>query len=209
VSYKSAVYAIVQVTCTAGVLVAVSNVVVPMARTELVAARSVVVVKESCSVVVVADAVISDCVDVDAIVVDEDAAVSSIDERTVVVADMTVVVASLAAMSVLDATVWAAMIVATLRMGTTAIPINAQYSMPAILWFGARIPIQFSIMQFLNINSTVDKPTMPLGTVSSSEKCGDTLHFTMKVSAEPLNFKCGNSFAIVCLLIPELNFIFS
>jgi hypothetical protein len=127
VSYKSAVYAIVQVTCTAEVLVAVSGVVVPTARTELVAARSVVVVAESCSVVVVvADGVTSDCVEVDALAAAEDVAVSSVVERTIDVVDAPVVFASFAAMSVLDATVWAAMTVATLRMETTAIPINAK-----------------------------------------------------------------------------------
>ena len=63
------------------------------------------------------------------------------------VVDAAAVVASLAAASVLDATVWAAMTVATLRMGTTAIPINAQYPMPVTLWFGVCIPIQFSIIR--------------------------------------------------------------
>jgi hypothetical protein len=137
------------------VLVAVSGVVVPMARTELVAvARSVVVVADSNSVAVVeADGVTSDWVDVDALATAEDVAVSSLVERPVDVVDATVVVASLAAVSVLDATVWAAMTVATLRMGTTAIPINAQYPIPAVLWVGARIPIQSSIPLLFDISS--------------------------------------------------------
>jgi hypothetical protein len=136
------------------VLVAVSEVVVPAARIEFVAfARSsVVVVAEFCSVaVVVADGVISDCVDVDALAAVEDVAVSSVVERPVDVVDATVVVASLAAASVLDATVWAAMTVATVRMGTTAIPINAQYPIPAVPWVGVRIPIQFSIPLLFDI----------------------------------------------------------
>jgi hypothetical protein len=125
----------VHVSSTAGVLVAMSEVVVPTAKTELVAvARSVEVVAESCSVaVVVADGVTSDCVEVDALAAVEDEAVSSAVERTEIVVDAAVVVASLAAASVLDATVWAAMNVATVRMGTTAIPINAKYPILAVL----------------------------------------------------------------------------
>jgi hypothetical protein len=156
VSYKSAVYAIVHVSGTAGVLMAVSGVVELTARTELVAAArsSVVLVAESCSVaVVVLDGIVSDCVEVDALAAVEDVAVSSVVERTVDVADATVVVASSAAASVLDATVWAPMTVATLRMRTTAIPSNAKYPLPAVLWFGVRIPIQFGIRPFFDINS--------------------------------------------------------